>query len=89
MVYTNEQAPKNSHQVEISLIERKQHQNIEGWERIRFDVTAAIVQAEGRKFRIQTSQTETGRSRDAILESVSDRLAQDLCDRLFARMSEI
>ncbi|MBS1958230.1 MAG: LPP20 family lipoprotein [Bdellovibrionales bacterium] len=88
-IYVNEQAPKNSNKVEITLVERKQHQQIEGWEKIRFDVTAAIVQNDGRKYRITASQTETGRSRDAILESVSDKLGQDLCDRLFARMSEV
>lgn len=88
-VYVNEQAPSGANKVEINLVERKQHQQIEGWEKIRFDVTAAIVQNDGKKFRITATQTETGRSRDAILESVADKLSEDLCNRLFARMSEV
>jgi hypothetical protein len=47
------------------------------------------VQKDGKMYRIQTTQTETGRSRDAVLESVSDKLSKDLCDQLFARMSEM
>lgn len=89
MVYVNEQSPENVHQVEVSVIERPQHQKIEGWDRIRFDATAAMVRKDGRKFRVQTSKTETGRSREAILESVSDSLSKELCEKVFARMGEV
>lgn len=80
---------ETANRIELSVVERPQHMNMEGWSRIRFDLTAAIVQTNGKKYRIQTSQTETGRSRSAILESVSDKLSADLCDQLFSRISEM
>jgi len=80
---------ENANRIEISVVERPQHMSMEGWTRIRFDLTAAIVQTNGKKYRIQTTQTETGRTRNAILEVVSDKLSVDLCDQLFNRMSEI
>jgi hypothetical protein len=78
-----------ANRVEISVIERAQHMSLNGWERIRFDLTASIVQLNGQKYRIQTTQTETGRNRNAILETVSDKLSADLCDQLFSRISEM
>jgi hypothetical protein len=87
-VYSFDQAPANSHKVEISVIERPQHLDVAGWTSIRFDVTASVKRSDGKMYRIQTTQTETGRTRSAILESVSDRLSHDLCDSLFNRMSE-
>jgi hypothetical protein len=47
-----------------------------------------VVQDDGKLFRVQTTQTETGRSRDAVLESVSDKLSHDFCEGLFNRMNE-
>lgn len=78
-----------SNKIEIAVIERPQHLPIEGWTRIRFDLTAAIVQTNGKKYRIQTTKTETGRSRNAVLESVSDQLSEDLCNQLFSRINEM
>jgi hypothetical protein len=87
-VYTFDQAPKNSNKVQITVVERPQHLPIQGWTKIRFDLTAAVVQEDGKMFRVQTTQTETGRSRDAVLESVSDKLSHDFCESLFNRMNE-
>jgi len=89
VVYTIEQAPANANKVEISVVERPQQMQIEGWQKIRFDLTAAVVQNDGKMYRIMTSQTETGRTHDAVLEAVSDKLSHDLCENLFTRMSEV
>ena len=70
-------------------MERPQHLTVEGWTRIRFDLTAAIIQTNGQKYRILSSQTETGRNRSAVLESVSDKLSEDLCNQLFSRINEM
>ena len=86
-IYSSDQPKADTNRMEISVIERPQHMPVEGWNKIRFDLTASIVQKDGKMFRIQTTQTETGRSRSAVLESVSDKLSKDLCDQLFARMS--
>ena len=88
VVFTIDQAPSNANRVEISVVERPQQMAIEGWLKIRFDLTAAVVQNNGKMYRILTSQTETGRSHDAVLEAVSDKLSHDLCENLFNRMSE-
>ena len=87
-VYTSDQPKADTNKVQISVIERPQHMPVEGWTKIRFDLTAAIIQTDGKMYRIQTTQTESGRSRSAVLESVSDKLSKDLCDQLFSRMSE-
>jgi hypothetical protein len=88
-IYTSSMPKDDTNKMEISVIERPQHMPVEGWTKIRFDLTAAIVQKDGKMYRIQTTQTETGRSRSAVLESVSDKLSKDLCDQLFRRMSEM
>lgn len=87
-VYTGDNLPANTRKIEISVIERPQHLPVEGWTKIRFDLTAAVISTDGKLYRIQTTETETGRSRSAVLESVSDKLSKDLCDQLFNRMSE-
>ncbi len=88
-LYSSEKAPASVNKIQITVTERPQHMKMEGWERIRFDLSAAIVQSDGKKFQAQTTQTETGRSRGAILESVSDKLSHDLCEQVFNRVSEI
>ncbi len=88
-VYSSEKSPANVNKIQITVTERPQHMKMEGWEKIRFDLSAAIIQADGRKFQAQTTQTETGRSRTAILESVSDKLSKDLCEQVFNRVSEL
>jgi hypothetical protein len=84
-----DKAGDKTNRVEISVVERPQHLPIEGWTRIRFDLTAAIIQSDGRKYRIQTTQTETARSRNAVMEAISDKLSQDLCNQLFNRINEM
>ncbi len=88
-VYSAGQAPANAYKVEISVIERPQPFKIEGFNKIRFDLTASVTDANGKLYRIQTTQTETGRGRDAVMETVSDKLSKDLCDQLFNRMSDV
>ena len=88
-VYTTDQPKEDTNKIEISVIERPQHLPVDGWTKIRFDLTASIVQKDGKMYRIQTTQTDTGRSRDAVLETISDKLSKDLCDQLFNRMSEM
>ena len=88
VVYSYDKAPANSNKVELKVVERPQHMEIAGWEKIRFELTAAVVQTDGKMYRVQATQTETGRSRDAILETVADKLAHDFCEGLFNRMLE-
>lgn len=88
VVYTYDKAPANANKVELNVVERPQHMQIQGWEKIRFELTAAVVQNDGKMYRVQVNQTETGRSRDAILESVADKLSHDFCENLFSRMAE-
>jgi hypothetical protein len=88
-IYEIASAPKEANQVKISVVERSQHMKLEGWVRIRFDLTASLTTSDGRLYRIQTSQTDTGRSRDAVLENVSDKLSKDLCEQLFNRVGEM
>ena len=80
---------EKANHIEIEVVERPQHLTVEGWTRIRFDLTAAIIQTNGQKYRILSSQTETGRNRSAVLESVSDKLSEDLCNQLFSRINEM
>jgi hypothetical protein len=88
-VYSLDQPKEDANRIEISTIERTQPLTIAGWIKIRFDLTASITQKDGKMYRIQTTETETGRSRSAVLESVADKLSKDLCDQLFRRMSEM
>ncbi len=88
VVYTYDKAPANANKVELKVVERPQHMQINGWEKIRFELTAAVTQDNGKMYRVQVNQTETGRSRDAILETVADKLSRDFCENLFNRMSE-
>ena len=88
-MYAYDQAPQNANKVQISVEERPQHLPVAGWTKIRFDLTAAVVQNDGRMDRVQVTQSETGRSRDAVLESVADKLSHDFCESLFNRMNEI
>jgi len=88
-LFAAEKAPASVNKIQITVTERPQHMKMEGWEKIRFDLSAAIIQADGKKFQAQTTQTETGRSRTAILETVSDKLSKDLCEQVFNRVSEL
>jgi len=80
---------EKANHVEIEVVERPQHYTVEGWTKIRFDLTAAIIQTNGKKYRITTTQTDTGRSRNAVMESVSDQLSSDFCNQLFSRINEM
>ena len=86
-VYTTDQA--DIRKIQITVVERPQHLPVEGWTKIRFDLTASVVEPSGKLYRIQATQTDSGRSRSAVLEAVSDKLSKDLCDQLFRRMSEM
>jgi hypothetical protein len=88
-LYSAEKAPASVNKIQITVTERPQHMKMEGWEKIRFDLSATIIQADGKKFQAQTTQTESGRSRSAILETVSDKLSHDLCEQVFNRVSEL
>ena len=88
-LYDASKPDEKANRVEISVVERPQALRIEGWTKIRFDLTAAIIQTDGKKYRIQTTQTETGRDRNAVLESVSDKISKDLCNQLFNRINEM
>jgi len=88
-IYSLDQPKEDSNKIEISIVERPQNMQLEGWTKLRFDLTASITQKDGKMYRIQTTQTQTGRSRSAILEAVSDRLSKDLCDQLFRRMGDM
>jgi len=80
-------APKDAVRVQLSVVERPQHMAVEGWTKIRFDLTGAVTK-NNKKYRVQATQTDSGRSRDAVLESVSDTLSHDFCENLFNRMNE-
>jgi hypothetical protein len=88
VVYAAAQAPSEANRVEVTIIERPQPMQIEGWNKIRFDLTAAVVATSGKMYRIQATETETGRGEDAVLETVSDKLSKDFCENLFSRMAE-
>ncbi len=88
-VYSVEKPPANANAIAINLVERPQHYEVEGWTKMRFDLTASITQTDGKLFRIETSKTEIGRSRDAVLESAADELSKDFCDKLFGRMGDM
>ncbi len=89
MVYSLGKEPTGTNQIQITVTERPQHLALEGFSKIRFDLSASVIQANGQKYQAQTTQTETGRSRKAILEAVSDKLSQDLCEQVFNRVSEM
>jgi hypothetical protein len=89
VAYTYDQAPSDAHKIQITVLERPQHMTVEGWNKIRFDLSAAVVQSNGKMFRVQATQTETGRNREAVLESVSEKLSRDFCEGLFNRMNEV
>jgi hypothetical protein len=61
----------------------------EGWTKIRFDLSASVIEPSGKKFQAKVSETETGRSKTAVLEAVSDKLAKALCDQVFNRIGEM
>ncbi len=87
-VYNTPQAPATANRIEVSVIERPQHLPINGFQKIRFDLTAAVVEASGKMYRIQATRTETGRTYEAVLESVSDKISEDFCENLFSRMND-
>ncbi len=88
-LYQEDQAQDSSLKVELSVVERKQHLNIDGFQKFRFDLSAQVLEKAGKKYRIQASETESGRSREAILESVSQKLSTKICSELFRRVSEM
>ena len=88
-VFVAPQAPAAANRIEVSVIERAQHLPVSGFDKIRFDLTAAVVEMSGKMYRIQSTKTDTGRSHDAVLESVSDVLSKEFCENLFNRMSGV
>jgi hypothetical protein len=89
VVYDPNKAPTDANRVEVTIIERPQAMQIEGWNKIRFDLTAAVIDANGKLYRIQATETETAKGEDAVFEAVSDKLSKDFCENLFSRMSEV
>jgi hypothetical protein len=88
-VFDSTKASDSVNRIQISVTERPQHMSMEGWTKIRFDLSAAIIEPSGKKFQAQTTETETARSRSAVLEAVADRLAKSLCEQIFNRIGEM
>jgi hypothetical protein len=88
-VFDPGKADASVNRIEVSINERPQHMSTEGWTKIRFDLSASIIEGTGRKFQAKVSETETGRSKAAVLEAVSDKLAKALCDQVFNRIGEM
>lgn len=88
-VFDTSKAPESASKIQITITERPQHMSMEGWTKIRFDLSAAIIEPTGKKYQAQTTETETARSRSAVLEAVSDKLAKNLCDQIFNRIGEM
>ncbi len=88
-VYEAGKGEGSVNRIEISITERPQHMATEGWTKIRFDLSASIIESSGRKFQAKVSETETARSRAAVFEAVSDKLAKSLCDQVFNRIGEM
>lgn len=83
LVVEESQAPANAYKIKVEIVERPQHFSVEGWSKIRFDMTANVVQPGGKTSRIKASQTEQARSKEAAIEQAADGLAQEFCSQLF------
>ncbi len=75
--------------ITLSVSERPQHMEVPGWVRIRFDVSATLVRADGKSIRINESRTETARSKEAALEAVSDEISKRICEQAWNRLGEL
>ncbi len=75
--------------ISLSVSERPQHMEVPGWVRIRFDVSATLVRADGKSIRINESRTETARSKEAALEAVSDEISKRICEQAWNRLGEL
>lgn len=76
-------------QVLVSVVEHPEHLAVEGWVKIRYEVTASIFTPKGRSYRISEQRSETARSREAGLESAAAEIAKGLCQKLWSRIVEM
>jgi hypothetical protein len=88
-VSATEGSNETVNQVLVSVVEHPQHLAVEGWVKIRYEVTANIVSPNGRSYRISEQRSETSRSREAGLESAAAEIAKVLCQKLWNRVSEM
>jgi hypothetical protein len=83
-------APGNTvHQVLVSVVEHPEHLSVEGWVKIRYEVTANVIDPNGRSYRILEQRSETARSREAGLENASGEISKGLCQKLWGRIGEM
>ena len=75
--------------ISISVSERPQHMEVQGWVKVRFDVSANLIRADGKSIRINESRTETARSKEAALEAVSDEISKRICEQAWNRLGEL
>lgn len=75
--------------ISISVSERPQHMEVSGWVKIRFDVSANLIRADGKSIRITESKMETARSKEAALEAVSDEISKRICEQAWNRLGEL
>ncbi|MBU6153424.1 MAG: LPP20 family lipoprotein [Bdellovibrionales bacterium] len=75
--------------IAVSVFEQPQHLEVAGWVKIRFEVSASLVRADGKSIRISESRTETARSKEAVMEAVSDVISKSICEQAWSRLGEL
>jgi hypothetical protein len=81
--------PETAGQIRLSVIEQPQHLEIAGWVKIKYEVSANLIRADGKSIRISESRTETARSKEAALESVADGISKKICEQTWNRLGEL
>ncbi|NDF13711.1 hypothetical protein EB061_00070 [bacterium] len=77
------------HQVLVTVVEHPEHFSVEGWVKVRYEVTANVIDPSGRSYRISEQKSEIARSREAGLELASGEISRGLCQKLWNRIGEM
>jgi hypothetical protein len=71
----------------LTVHEFSQHLSVQGWTKVRFELSALISDPSGAGSRVSESALETGRSRDAVLEMVFPGMIEKLCESVWGRIA--
>jgi hypothetical protein len=88
-IYSGDQPRDHLSQIQISVIEQPQHLAIEGWVKVKYEVSANLINPDGKSIRINESKVETARSKEAGLQAAADELSAKICEQAWNRLGEL
>jgi len=88
-IIAGESAPEGASRIQISVIEQPQHLEVQGWTKMKYEVSAQFIDPSGKTLRINESRTETARSKEAALEAAADELSKRICEQTWNRLGEL